>query len=74
MTTETSGRIVGGAEFFPVGCEEEAQCARCGSSVTDEVTGYGCGDGVVVLVCVSTPEWCESHPIRGREFQKGAGR
>lgn len=69
-----STRIRDGVEWFSTGEDEECQCARCGSSCSPEVTGYGCGDGVVVYVCLSSPEWCKSNPIRGREFQCGAGR
>ena len=65
-------KIEDGVEYFQMEEDYGVQCARCGSSVSPEVTGYGCGDDVVVYVCLSSPEWCESHPIRGREFQPGA--
>lgn len=53
----------------------EPSCARCGSSVAFldcwqcEGEGY-CdvcsGDGGW-LVCLSTEEWCNAHPLKGRE-------
>lgn len=70
---------------------EDAQCARCGSSVTwehcpeceDGYEEYDYGDGIVPMIeyrrcdccdakggfwlCLSSPEWCRSHPIPGRE-------
>ena len=96
MTTTATTRIVGGIEFFETyPGQEDAQCARCGSSVSyarcsecgDEgVTHHDCGedsccclypeDNVVCeacdgaggsLHCISPPEWCQAHPMAGRE-------
>lgn len=60
-----------GIEFFEVEYGTDAQCARCGSSVTlvEDTTLDGSGfDG---HVCLSDPEWCDAHPLPGREQQMG---
>lgn len=71
-------RIESGVEFYiDLDGDEDAQCARCGSSVFSECVeesidgSYG---GGVVHACISSPEWCDAHPMPGRESQKGAGR
>lgn len=65
---------------------EDSQCARCGSSVVDEVCercgseGWLFGDDDAPSTpcpdcdgagahhwCASDPEWCQAHPMPGRE-------
>ena len=78
------------------GQDWECQCARCGSSVTEEVCSWCGGDGETQpgelyeedplwydeddtepchqcggeggwARCISAPEWCDTHPMPGRE-------
>lgn len=68
--------IEDGVEFWidaTTGVYDE-QCARCGSSVTRIDTPTLDDAEAGFWQCVSSAEWCESHPIAGRESQKGAGR
>ncbi len=44
--------------------DADVQCARCGSSIGWEPSE---DEGKVFYFCLSTPEWCESHPRDGRE-------
>ena len=99
-------RIEGGIEFYEVSRgaglapDEEAQCARCGSSVEwvscwqcsgEGALGSSCpddmchgeeecihGDSALIRCdicdgkgahphCLSEREWCEAHPMKGRE-------
>lgn len=80
-------RIVNGVEYFDNGDgQDDAQCARCGSSVTwtdcPDCGGVGdievevcrtCKGRGVLDFCLSSPEWCEAHPLPGREKQCRAG-
>ena len=63
-------------------CEDDGQCARCGSSIFSEdcevcpAFGYydepdpqcpACRGTGVAHSCMSSPEWCRDHPLPGRE-------
>jgi hypothetical protein len=63
-----------GVEWFDAGVEEEVQCARCGSSIASETQTSFDGEERIVRFCLSSPEYCEAHPLPGREYQRGAGR
>lgn len=63
-----------GVEEFLAGDEVYDQCARCGSSVTYERDYSLDGSGYTGAICLSGAEWCDAHPMPGRETQKGAGR
>ena len=63
-----------GVEETLAGDEVYESCARCGSSVTWLEDDSLDGSGYTGPICLSTFDWCQTHPIRGRETQKGAGR
>lgn len=64
-----------GVEFFDVpGHGQDAQCARCGSSISSEFEDSIDLGPIVYHGCLSSAEWCNAHPMPGRESQKGAGR
>lgn len=44
------------------GQDWECQCARCGSSMA-----YPCAAEGLTWMCLSSPEWCEANPLKGRE-------
>ncbi|MCU1495588.1 MAG: hypothetical protein JWO62_3352 [Acidimicrobiaceae bacterium] len=65
--------------------EYEYQCARCGSTLVFEPcqvcpacgwfdkpdpTCSLCNGHGTVPTCISSPEWCEGHPLPGREITK----
>jgi hypothetical protein len=59
-------RIINGVEFYRAGGNVDCQCARCGSSVTLTHTDFP------VYQCAASAEWCETHPMEGREQERGA--
>jgi hypothetical protein len=73
----TTIAITNGVEFFDIDDgEQDCQCARCGSSTSSEYiypTIDGSFGGGVVYRCLSSEEWCDSHPMAGRESQDCAG-
>lgn len=54
---------------------ESVPCEACGGEGVWESDGFGdetricgeCGGEAMWLVCLSSAEWCEAHPIIGRE-------
>lgn len=67
------------------GRDWDCQCARCGSSVHWETCGACGGEGITAPgelyeedplwyaawgICMSSPEWCEAHPLTGRDAVK----
>lgn len=67
----------GGVEWYDVDdiVGEVCQCARCGSSCGSDVYHEDLNDeeGTVFWFCLSSPEWCEANPMKGREHVRGAG-
>lgn len=54
--------------------ETGEQCARCGSSVTWQEN-----DSIDLglqrwATCLASEEWCNAHPLAGRDGVRGAGR
>lgn len=64
-----------GVERYKVGTDDEGeQCARCGSSVTWEESDTLDLGHLTWPICLSSVEWCDAHPMHGREQVIGAGR
>ena len=63
--------IENGIEYFDVPNGTDAQCARCGSSVTHIEDDSLDGSGFTGDVCLSEADWCDAHPLPGRENQAG---
>ncbi len=66
-------------------CQEECQCARCGSSASSEdcewcpACGWyedndpdchACQGTGIAHYCLSDADWCNAHPLPGRESIK----
>lgn len=73
---------VGTEESRTCNCWDDVQCARCGSSIASEdcetCPAFGCWDDADPHCetckgtgrswwCLSSTEWCEAHPLAGRE-------
>lgn len=69
-------RIENGVEWFETPYGTDGQCARCGSSIGSEHAdgSDGGAHGGLVHFCLSSAEWCQAHPLAGRESQTGAAR
>lgn len=75
MADLSNGGFPDGVERYKVGTDDEGeQCARCGSSVASlEIDSIDLGL-VRWWACLSGEQWCETHPMHGRENVAGAGR
>ena len=75
MTGEDCLDLETGIEVFVVdvhGEEEvDGQCGRCGSSLAVEEDFFN-EQPNAIWRCLSSPEWCETHPLPGREHVRTA--